>query len=202
MFEETQAESIRDASDWLDKNQLAQKGEFEAAQEKLYLWQAAAAHKHHACKKMDWVEVKKGVRQKNADNEDCRMVQIFVKMDGFRTITMEVAPNDKVSDVMKRILSGGDVYVTSGGSVLRTSDELRSCGVVDESTVQVVSWMRGGGVHTDKQNKAEKKQVSQERDKSRSATKHQRVTGVQRFRKKKWSSSYRKRKRIGRSSRA
>ena len=73
---------------------------------------------------------------------------------------MEVAPNDKVSDMMKRIPSGGDVYVTSRGRVLRRSDQLRSCGVVDGSAVQVVSRMRGGGRHKDKKRKAEKKQAA------------------------------------------
>ena len=73
---------------------------------------------------------------------------------------MEVALNDKVSDMMRRIPSGGDVYVTSGGRVLRRSDELRSCGVVDGSTVQVVSRMRGGGRHKDKRSNAERKQAA------------------------------------------
>ena len=35
---------------------------------------------------------------------------------------MEVAPNDKVGDMMKRIKNGGDMYVTSGGRVLRRSE--------------------------------------------------------------------------------
>ena len=87
--------------------------------------------------------VEERVRGRKANNEDCRMVQIFVKMDGSRTITMEVAPRDKVRAMMKRILSGGDVYVTSGGRVPRRSDELRSCGVVDGSAVQVSSKIRG-----------------------------------------------------------
>ena len=43
--------------------------------------------------------------------------------------------------------------------VRRRSDELRSCGVVDGSTVQVVSRMRGGGRYKDKKSKAEKKQA-------------------------------------------
>ena len=59
-------------------------------------------------------------------------------MDGSRTIVMDVSQNDQVSDVMKRIPNGGDMYVTSAGRVLRRSDELRSGGVRDSSTVQVV----------------------------------------------------------------
>ena len=50
--------------------------------------------------------------------------------------------------------------MTSGGRVLRRSDELRSCGVVDGSTVQVVSRMRGGGRHKDKRSNAERKQAA------------------------------------------
>ena len=44
---------------------------------------------------------------------------------------MDVAQKDKFSDMMKRIPSGGGMYVTSEGRVLRRSDELRSCGVHD-----------------------------------------------------------------------
>ena len=55
-----------------------------------------------------------------------------LRQGGSRTISMDVAPNDKVSDTMKRIPSGGDTYVTSGGRVLRGSDKL-SCGVSDDS---------------------------------------------------------------------
>ena len=62
---------------------------------------------------------------------------------GPRTITMEVAPRDKVRAMMRRIPSGGDVYVTNGGRVPRRSDELRSCGVAVGSAVQVSSKIRG-----------------------------------------------------------
>ena len=49
------------------------------------------------------------------------------------------------------------MHVTSGGRVLRRSDGLRSCGVSDGCTIQVMSRMRGGGRH--KKSEAEKKQV-------------------------------------------
>ena len=86
-----------------------------------------------------------------------KTVQIFVKMDGSGTIVMDGAPNDKVSEMKKRIRSGGDMYVTSGGRVLRRSDKLKSCGVYDGSTVQVMSRMRGGGRPKDKKSKADEK---------------------------------------------
>ena len=54
-----------------------------------------------------------------------------------------------------------DVYVTSGGRVLKRSDKLKSCEVRDGSTVEVTSRMRGGGKHKDKKDKEEKKQVVQ-----------------------------------------
>ena len=43
--------------------------------------------------------------------KSCKTVQIFVKMDGSRTIAMDVASNDKVSDMMKRIPSDGVKHV-------------------------------------------------------------------------------------------
>ena len=67
---------------------------------------------------------------------------------------MDVAPNDTVSDMMKRSPSGGDMYVTS-------SDELRNCGVYDGSTVQVLSRVRGGKNKV-KTSKVEKKRDSRE----------------------------------------
>ena len=71
--------------------------------------------------------------------------------------------NDKVDDIVKKIpISDQDVYVTSGGRILRGSDKMKNCGVRDGSTVQVISRMRGGGKHKDKKGKEEKKkQVAQ-----------------------------------------
>ena len=65
---------------------------------------------------------------------------------------------------MKKIPnSDQDVYVTSGGRILRRSDKLESCEVRDGSTIQVMSRMRGGGKHKDKKSKAEKKQVTSQK---------------------------------------
>ena len=89
------------------------------------------------------------------------MVQIFVKMDGGKTSAMEMKMNDKVDDIVKKIPIGDqDVYVTSGGRILRRSDKLKSCEVRDGSTVEVTSRMRGGGKHKDKKSKAEKQAAS------------------------------------------
>ena len=88
-----------------------------------------------------------------------KMVQIFVKVDGGKTSVMEMEVNDKVDDIVKKIpISDQDVYVTSGGRILKGSDKLKSCEVRDGSTVEVTSRMRGGGKHKDKKSKVEKKQ--------------------------------------------
>ena len=86
------------------------------------------------------------------------MVQIFVKMDGMKTVVMEVSPEDKVQKILNTVSgSDRDVYVTSGGRILRGSDKLKSCEVRDGSTVEVTSRMRGGGgKHREKKSKMEK----------------------------------------------
>ena len=100
-----------------------------------------------------WTEVTRKKRRKT--------VQIFVKMDGGKTSAMEMEMNDKVDDMVKKIpISDQDVYVTSGGRILRRSDKLKSCEVRDGSTVEVTSRMRGGGRHKDKKSKSEKKQTT------------------------------------------
>ena len=102
----------------------------------------------------DWVEVRRRNRRKSR-----KMVQIFVKVDGGKTSTMEVEMSDRVDDIVKRTpISDQDVYATSGGRTLRRSDKLESCEVRDGSTVEIMSRMRGGGRHKDKKSKVEKKQ--------------------------------------------
>ena len=47
-------------------------------------------------------------------------VQIFVKVDGCKTSAMEMEMSDKVDDIVKKIpISDRDVFVTSGGKILR-----------------------------------------------------------------------------------
>ena len=89
------------------------------------------------------------------------MVQIFVKADGGKTSTREVEMSDRVDDIVKKTpISDQDVYVTSGGRILKRSDKLKSCEVRDGSTIQVMSRMRGGGKHKDKKSKVDKKQAA------------------------------------------
>ena len=91
-----------------------------------------------------------------------KMVQIFVKVDGKKTVVMEVPPEDKVQKILNTVSgSDRDVYVMCEGRILRKSEKLKSCGVRDGSTVQVMSRMRGGGKHKDKKGKEEKKRVAQ-----------------------------------------
>ena len=91
-----------------------------------------------------------------------KMVQIFVKVDGMKTVATEVSPEDMVQKILNTVSgSDPDVYVMCEGRILGKSDELKSCGVRDGSTVQVMSRMRGGGKHKDKKGKEEKKQVAQ-----------------------------------------
>ena len=90
-----------------------------------------------------------------------RTVQMLVKVDGGKTSAMEMEMSDKVDDIVKKIpVSDQDVYLTSGGRILRTSDKLESCEVRDGSTIQVMKRMRGGGKHKDKKSKVDKKQAA------------------------------------------
>ena len=90
-----------------------------------------------------------------------RTVQIFVKVDGGKTSAMEMEMGDKVDDIVKKIpISDKDVYVTSGGRILRRSDKLESWEVRDGSTIQVMSRMRGGGKHKNKKSKVDQKQAA------------------------------------------
>ena len=91
-------------------------------------------------------------------NKRKKMVQIFVKVDGMKTVAMEVSSEDKVQKILKTVSgSDRDVYVTSGGRILKGSGKLKSFGVRDGSTVEVTSRMRGGGgKHREKKSKIEK----------------------------------------------
>ena len=87
---------------------------------------------------MGWTVVTRSRKQRK------RTVQIFVKVDGMKTVAME-SPEDKVQKILNTVNgSDWDMYVTCGGRILREDDKLKSCGVRDGSTVQVTSRMRGG----------------------------------------------------------
>ena len=84
----------------------------------------------------------------------------WMKVDGSKVTPMEGSlTDDKVEDVIRRIPNGKGVYVTMHGRTLKRSEKLSSCGVSDGCTIQVMSRMRGGGKHKDKQSKTEKKQT-------------------------------------------
>ena len=101
-----------------------------------------------------WTEVTRNKRKK--------MVQIFVKVDGMKMVAMEVSPEDNVQKILKTVSgSDQDVYVTSGGRILRRDEKLKSCEVTDGCTVEVTSRTRGGGKHKDKKGKEEKKKQAQ-----------------------------------------
>ena len=105
---------------------------------------------------MSWTVVTRNKKQKR------RMVQIFVKVNESKTFPLDVSPDDKVNDVIKQIQKEEDVYVTMHGKVLRRNEKLKSCGVSDGCTIQVMSRLNGGGKHKDKKSKAEKKQVTRQ----------------------------------------
>ena len=104
----------------------------------------------------DWVEAKRRPKgrmvvewRQEEDWKSCPTVQIFVKVNGSKTLPLEVSLSDKVGDIVKRIPSSvccskRDVYVPCEGRVIRRGDELKCCGVRDGSTVQVTSRMLGG----------------------------------------------------------
>ena len=104
----------------------------------------------------------------NEQRGDSRTFQIFVKTDDLKTMTMDVTPNDKIQDVVRRGMgySKHDAYVTCEGRMLNENDELKSSEVRDGSTVRVVSRLRGGGRHKEKRNKAEKKRGRSENGQS------------------------------------
>ena len=120
--------------------------------------------KERAVEEQECKQIKKdatGWTMVTRNKRERKMVQIFVKVDGGKTSTMEVKMSDRVDDIVKRTsISDQDVYVTSGGRTLRRSDKLESCEVRDGSTVEITSRMRGGGRHKDKKSKSEKKQTT------------------------------------------
>ena len=86
-----------------------------------------------------------------------KMVQIFVTVDEAKVTPMDVSLTDGVKKIP---ISDQDVYVASGGRIMRRRDKLESCEVRDGSTVEVTSRMRGGGRHKDKKSKSEKKRTT------------------------------------------
>ena len=107
---------------------------------------------------LGWTVVTRSKKQRK------RTIQIFVKVDGLNTVMMEVSPEDKVQKILNSVVgSDQDVYASCEGRILRTEDEMKSCGVRDGNTMQVTRRMRGGGKHKDRKSKPEKKQAASEK---------------------------------------
>ena len=71
-----------------------------------------------------------------------------------KTVATEVPPEDKVQKILNTVSgSNRDVHVMCEGRILRKSDRMKSCGVRDGSTVQVISRTRRGDEHKDKKGK-------------------------------------------------
>ena len=110
---------------------------------------------------MDWGKVKHWTapgEREGKERQNRQTVQIFVKVNGLKEFLLNVSMTDNVSDFVRRIPNSPcpcrhHTYVTCEGRVLR----LRSSGVSDGRTVQIMHMMRGGGQHRNKKNKAEKK---------------------------------------------
>ena len=104
----------------------------------------------------DWVEVRKRTRGKS-----CKMVQIFVKVNGSKATPMDVnLTDDKVEDMMRQVQKDEDTYVTMHGKMLGAREKLKSCGVTEGCTIQVTSRLRGGGKHKDKKSQKERKRAA------------------------------------------
>ena len=90
-----------------------------------------------------------------------RVVQIFVKVDGMKTVLRELSPEDKVQKILNTVSgSDQDVYTMCEGMMLRKDDQLKSRGVRDGRKIQIMSRMRSGGRHKDKRSKAKKKRAT------------------------------------------
>ena len=82
-----------------------------------------------------WTEVTRRRRKK--------MIQIFVRVNESKAISMEVSlTDDKVEDVLRQVQNVEDTYVTLHGRVLKRSEMLKSCGVADGCTIQVERWRK------------------------------------------------------------
>ena len=124
-----------------EEREKGRKGEREKKEEER---ETEEEHKQVDKDVTDWTVVTRNKRQK-------KMIQIFVKKNGSKVTPMELSlTDDKVDDVIRRIPSGEDMYVTMQGRVLKKSEKLKSCEVTDGCTIQVTSRMRGGGRHKDK----------------------------------------------------
>ena len=90
---------------------------------------------------------------------------------------MEVSlTDDKVEDVMRRIQNGEDMYVTVQGRVMKRSEKLKSCGVTDGCTIQVMSKLRGGGRNKSKMTGERKKKSPKKAEQNDQNTKEKNLS--------------------------
>ena len=82
------------------------------------------------------------------------IIIIIIKVDSLKAVMVDVAPNDEIGDVVRKSVGYGTQDVTCEERVLRKVDELKSCGVRDGTTVQIVRRTRGGGKHKVKKKQA------------------------------------------------
>ena len=102
---------------------------------------------------MNWTMFTRRMRQRRSQGQGAvseenrtsrsgsKVFRIFVKMENSKALMVVAAPNDKMSDVVRRIPSSvaygkRDVHVTFEGRVLKKSDEVKACGIREESTIQ------------------------------------------------------------------
>ena len=104
----------------------------------------------------DWVEVRRRTRGRS-----CKMVQIFVKVNGSKATPMDVnLTDDTLEDMMRQVQKDEDAYVTMQGKVLGAREKLKSCGVTEGCTIQVTSRLRGGGKHKDQKGQKERRRAA------------------------------------------
>ena len=99
---------------------------------------------------MEWTTVTRRTRQRRSPRQSAvseerstsscssRVFQIFVT----EAVMEDVAPSDKVSDVVRKIpsfvwCSTRDVHATFQGKVLKKSDAVKACGIREESTLHI-----------------------------------------------------------------
>ena len=114
---------------------------------------------------MGWTAETRNKKQK-------KMIQIYVKVNGWKVTPMEVnLTDDKVEDVTKRIPNSEGGCVTLHGRVLKRSEKLKSCEVTDGCTIQVASRLRGGGRNKNKTTGERKKKFPKKEEQNDQSTK-------------------------------
>ena len=120
---------------------------------------------------MDWTVVSRSKKRN-------KMIQIYVRVNGGKLVPMEVnLKDDKVEDVVRQIPSSEDMYVMMHGRVLKRSEMLKSCGVIDGCTIHAMSRMRGGGRSKNKAASERKKKSPKRVEQDDQNTKEENLPG-------------------------